>query len=48
MYVFIYFWLLWVFVAAQGPSLSAVSRGYSLVAVRGFIVVASLAVERGL
>ena len=27
---FIYFWLLWVFVAACGLSLVAVSRGYSL------------------
>ena len=26
---FIYFWLCWVFVAAQGLSLVAVSRGYS-------------------
>ena len=28
-YLFIYFWLHWVFVAAQGLSLFAVSRGYS-------------------
>ena len=29
-YLFIYFWLCWVFVAAHGLSLVAVSRGYSL------------------
>ena len=27
--LFIYFWLHWVFVAAPGPSLVAVSRGFS-------------------
>ena len=31
-----YFWLCWVFMAAQTSSLSALSRGYSPVAVRGF------------
>ena len=29
-YTFIYFWLHWVFVAVQGLSLVAASRGYSL------------------
>ena len=29
-YLFIYFWLHWVFVAARGQSLVAPSRGYSL------------------
>ena len=45
------FWLHWVFVALGfcGASLVAASRGYSLVAVRGLlIVVASLVVEHGL
>ena len=40
---YLFFWLHWVFVAARGLSLVAVSRGYSFVAVRGLlIVVASL------
>ena len=44
--VFIYFWVHWVFVAASGLSLAAVSRGYSLVAVcRLIIAVASLVAE---
>ena len=48
-YVFIYFWLHWVFVAAHGLSLVVASRGYSLVAENGhLIVVASLVLERGL
>ena len=39
-YLFIYFWLCWVFIAAHG---------LSLVAVHGFLtVVASLVVEHGL
>ena len=29
LFLFIYFWLCWVFVAAHGLSLVAVSRGYS-------------------
>ena len=29
---FIYLWLLWVFIAARGLSLAAVSKDYSLVA----------------
>ena len=44
-----YFWLHWVFTAACGPSLDVASRGYSLIAVRGLlIVVASLVAEHGL
>ena len=35
-YLFIYFWLRWVFVAARGLSLVAVSRGYSLLRCAGF------------
>ena len=47
--IFIYFWLYWVFTAACGPSLDVASRGYSLIAVRGLlIVVASLVAEHGL
>ena len=46
-YLFIYFWLCWVFVAAHGLSLVAASGGF--VAVHGLlIVVASLVVEHGL
>ena len=45
----IYFWLHWIFVAACGLSLVAVSGGYSLVAVLGLLIaVASLVVEHGL
>ena len=44
-----YFWLHWVFVAAQELSLVAVNGGYSLVAVRGLLIaVASLVAEHGL
>ena len=46
-YYFIYFWLLWVFVAVRGLSLVAMSRGYSLVR-RLLITLASLVVELGL
>ena len=35
-YLFIYFWLRWVFVAARGLSLVAVSGGYSLLQCMGF------------
>ena len=35
-YLFIYFWLRWVFVAARGLSLVAVSRGYSSLWCTGF------------
>ena len=52
----IYFWLLWVFIAAQGLSLVVVSRGYSLVAGHGFLLLrlpdsrawASIVVAHGL
>ena len=46
--LFIYFWLLWVFVAACGLSLVALSGGLLFVAVRGLIAVASPVAERGL
>ena len=46
---FIYFWLCWVFIAADRLSLVVASRGYSLLRCTGFsIVVASLVVEHGL
>ena len=35
-YLFIYFWLRWAFVAVRGLSLVAVSRGYSLLQCVGF------------
>ena len=45
---FFFFWLCWVFIAAQGLSLVTASGGSSLVAVHRFlIVVASLAAEHG-
>ena len=44
-----YFWLCWVFVAAQAFCLAVVSRHNSLVVVHGFlIVVASLVAEHRL
>lgn len=43
-FVFIYFWLRWVFVAACGLSLVAVSEGYSPVAVCGLLIVMALLV----
>ena len=47
-YLFIYFWLRWVFVAARGLFLVAASGGYS-VAVCGLLTaVASLVAEHGL
>ena len=46
---FISVWLPWVFVAASGLSLAAVSEGYSLVAVCGLpMAMVSLAAEHGL
>ena len=36
--LFIYFWLHWVFVAARGLSLVAMSGGYSLVRYAGFLL----------
>ena len=48
-YLFIYFWLCWVFVAMRGISLIVESRGYSLVVVHGLLrQVTSLVVEHGL
>ena len=48
-YLFIYFWLCWVFVAASRLSPTAASRGYSLVEVLRFLfVVASLVAKHGL
>ena len=48
-YLFIYFWLRWVFVAAHGLSLVAVSGGLLFAAVRRLLVaVASLVAEHGL
>ena len=45
----IYFWLCWVFGAERGLSLAVESRGYSLAAISGLlVVVASLVVELGL
>ena len=42
------FWLCWIFVAAYRLSLVSAGRGYSLVAVPGFlIVVALLVAEHG-
>ena len=42
----IYFWLHWVFVAAHGIFLVATSRGYSLIAMHGFLIaVAPLVVQ---
>ena len=35
-YLFIYFWLCWVFIAAHGLSLVAASRGYSSLRCGGF------------
>ena len=37
--IFIYFWLCRIFVAACGLSLVVASGGYSLVAVRGLLIV---------
>ena len=48
-YVCIYFWLLWVFMAALGPPLVVASEGYSLVAAHGLLIaVASLVAEHRL
>ena len=45
-FVILFFWLHWVFGAACGLSLVEASRGYSLVAVRGFLIaMASLVAE---
>ena len=48
-YLFIYLWLPWVFIAVQGLSLVAKSRGHSLVVMQGLLsVVASLVAEHKL
>ena len=47
-YLFIYSWLLWVFVAVCRLSLAALSGEYSLVGVHGLIAVVSLIAEPGL
>ena len=48
-YLFIYFWLLWVFVAACGLFSSCGERGLLFIAVHGLLVaVASLVAEHGL
>ena len=48
-YLFIYFWLSQVFIAASRPSLDAESGGYSLTAVHGLLIaVAALSGERKL
>ena len=44
----IYFWLPWVFVAALRLSLIAASRGYSLVAVCGLLIVVTSLLEHRL
>ena len=47
--IYFYFWLHWVFGAVHGLSPVMASRGYSVAAVHGLlIVVASLVVEHGL
>ena len=48
-FMFNYFWLHWVFIALHGLSLVAVSRGYSLFPVYGFLFsMASLVAEHRL
>ena len=48
-YVFIYFWLHWIFVAAHGLFSSCGERGLLFVAVCGLLIaVASLVAEHGL
>ena len=46
--LFIYFWLLWVFVAERGLSLVVASGGYSSCGARASHWVASLVAEHGL
>ena len=49
MYVYLFIWLLWLFVAMCGLSIVAASGGYSLDAVhRLLIAMASLVAERGI
>ena len=47
-YLFIYFWLRWVFVAVHGLSLVAESRGYSWLRCVGFSLWWLLIAEHGL
>ena len=47
-YLFIYFWLRWVFVAVRGLSLVVVSGGYSLLWCVGFSLRCLLVAEHGL
>ena len=48
-YLFIYFWLCWVFVAAHGLFSSCSERGLLFIAVRRLLIaVASLVAEHGL
>ena len=48
MFKFVYFWLLWVFVAVQRLSPTVVSKGYSLAVVHGLLIaVLSLVAETG-
>ena len=44
-FLYVYVWLCWVFIAACGLSLEAVSRGYSLVAVHRLLTVVASPVE---
>jgi len=46
--LFIYFWLLWVFVAAQGLSLAEASGSYSLAILRVLLTAAASLVTRRL
>ena len=46
-YLFIYFWLCCVFIAAQAFSLAVGSAGYSLVAVCGLLIAVASFVEHG-
>ena len=48
LYLYIYFWLHWFFIAACGLFLVLVSGGYSLVAACGLTAVASLVAEHRL
>ena len=47
-YLFIYFWLSWVLVAARGLSLVAASRGYSSLQCAGFSLQWLLLLRSGL
>lgn len=47
-FIYFYFWLSWVFIAAPGLSLVVLSRGYSAVTVRGLLIAAASLVVHGL